>query len=141
VQVFFCVRYHCVKATVLSRYVCINLRRPFTEDVTSVSIEGGSLLVALIMSLLTGYSTMELNDNPMTASLSLSEFWGQRWNRMVAGLLKVSLSWRRNATLEFRLNFFLFTAYNWLNRELYTNLFGDIPPEPWLQLLHFWRAG
>lgn len=54
----------------------------------STSIEAGSKGISLAASLLTGFSTTEMSDRPLTASTSVSEFWGQRWNRIMAGGLR-----------------------------------------------------
>ena len=52
--------------------------------------KAGTLICGIGVSLVTGVSTVEFNDNPLTKSQSVSEFWGQRWNRVVGGLLRVS---------------------------------------------------
>jgi hypothetical protein len=51
-------------------------------------METGSKGVSLVASLLTGYSTTEMSDRPLTASASFAEFWGRRWNRIMAGGLR-----------------------------------------------------
>jgi hypothetical protein len=56
--------------------------------VTTISLEVGSVGVGLAISALTGIETMELNINPLTTSQSPSDFWGNRWNRLVSSALK-----------------------------------------------------
>jgi len=51
----------------------------------------GSTGVGLLISLLSGIETMTLMDNPLFESSSPSEFWGQRWNKLIQGVLKVGL--------------------------------------------------
>lgn len=58
---------------------------------TEIYLEFGTRSAAIVISFLTGIETMEVNDNPLSQSTSVSEFWGQRWNRLVGGLLRVSL--------------------------------------------------
>ena len=55
---------------------------------TSLSLEVGSAGIALGISTLTGIETMDLNDKPLTKSTSPSDFWGNRWNRVVSSALK-----------------------------------------------------
>mmetsp|Transcript_102960 Transcript_102960/g.297691 ORF Transcript_102960/g.297691 Transcript_102960/m.297691 type:complete len:168 (+) Transcript_102960:874-1377(+) len=43
------------------------------------------------MSIVTSFETVEANDNPISESTSVSEFWGQRWNRVVGDLLRVGI--------------------------------------------------
>jgi len=54
----------------------------------SLSLEVGAAGIALGISALTGIETMNLNTNPLTASTSPSDFWGNRWNRVVSSALK-----------------------------------------------------
>ena len=55
---------------------------------TSISLEVGSAGIALGISSLTGIETMDLNVSPLTTSTSPSDFWGNRWNRVVSSALK-----------------------------------------------------
>ncbi|GKY97581.1 hypothetical protein MPSEU_000716600 [Mayamaea pseudoterrestris] len=55
---------------------------------TSLGLEVGSLGVGLATSLLSGLRTLDLNNSPMTASASPSDFWGKRWNVVVSSALK-----------------------------------------------------
>jgi hypothetical protein len=55
---------------------------------TSMSLEVGSVGIGLAISVLTGIETMDLNINPLTSSQSPSDFWGNRWNRLVSSALK-----------------------------------------------------
>lgn len=55
---------------------------------TSLSLEVGAAGIALGISTLTGIETMDLNVNPLTTSSSPSDFWGNRWNRVVSSALK-----------------------------------------------------
>jgi hypothetical protein len=58
---------------------------------TYISLDGGMLGVAAGISLMTGFSTVAVMHSPMTKSTSPSDFWGRRWNRMIHGILKVSI--------------------------------------------------
>lgn len=49
----------------------------------SVCLESGVTGLGLMVSLLTGYSTLSIHDDPLLLSSSVREFWGRRWNRMV----------------------------------------------------------
>jgi hypothetical protein len=55
-----------------------------------IYLELGTRAAAIVISLLSGLETIEINDNPLSRSTSVSEFWGRRWNRMVSELLRVS---------------------------------------------------
>lgn len=55
---------------------------------TSICLEVGSAGIALGISTLTGIETMDLNVSPLTTSKSPSDFWGNRWNRVVSSALK-----------------------------------------------------
>lgn len=55
---------------------------------TKTTIEFGMSLQALAVTLFSGYSTLDVNVRPLTASTSPSDFWGRRWNRLVSGGLK-----------------------------------------------------
>jgi hypothetical protein len=55
-----------------------------------IYLEFGTRAAAIFISLLTGLETIELNDDPLSRSTSISEFWGRRWNRLVSELLRVS---------------------------------------------------
>ena len=57
---------------------------------TEIYLEFGTRSAAIVISLTTGLETIEANDNPLSQSTSVSEFWGQRWNRIVGELLRVS---------------------------------------------------
>ena len=57
---------------------------------TEIYLEFGTRSAAIVISLATGLETIEVNDNPLSQSTSVSEFWGQRWNRLVGELLRVS---------------------------------------------------
>mmetsp|Transcript_993 Transcript_993/g.2368 ORF Transcript_993/g.2368 Transcript_993/m.2368 type:complete len:409 (+) Transcript_993:575-1801(+) len=52
------------------------------------NLETGTLLYGCLISMLTGYSTINLNDSPFTKSTSVADFWGRRWNKQVGGNLK-----------------------------------------------------
>jgi Membrane bound O-acyl transferase family len=69
----------------LVRHMVNNL---FLAFLFATSMETGSKGVSLVASLLTGYSTTEMSDRPLTASTSFAEFWGRRWNRIMAGGLR-----------------------------------------------------
>jgi hypothetical protein len=55
---------------------------------TSLCLEVGSAVVGLLTSLLSGINTVAVNDSPLTKATSPSDFWGNRWNRMVSSGLK-----------------------------------------------------
>jgi hypothetical protein len=55
---------------------------------TSLCLEVGSSVVGLLTSLLSGINTVAVNDSPLTKATSPSDFWGNRWNRMVSSGLK-----------------------------------------------------
>jgi hypothetical protein len=55
---------------------------------TSLCLEAGSTAIGLIISLLSGISTVELNDSPLTKATSPSDFWGKRWNKLVSSAMK-----------------------------------------------------
>ena len=55
---------------------------------TSVSLEIGAAGIALGISMLSGIETMDLNISPLTTSTSPSDFWGNRWTRVVSSALK-----------------------------------------------------
>jgi hypothetical protein len=56
--------------------------------VTATCLEASITGLGLLTSLLTGICTMQVNDSPLTASTSPSDFWGKRWNRMVGSSLR-----------------------------------------------------
>ena len=58
---------------------------------TEMYLEFGTRSAAIVISLLSGLETIEVNDSPLSLSTSVSEFWGRRWNRLVGGLLKVGI--------------------------------------------------
>jgi hypothetical protein len=55
-----------------------------------VYLEFGTRAAAIVISLLSGLETIEVNDKPLSRSTSVSDFWGRRWNRLVGALLRVS---------------------------------------------------
>jgi hypothetical protein len=55
---------------------------------TSLCLEVGATVVGLITSLLGGNSTIDVNDSPLTKATSPSDFWGNRWNKVVSSALK-----------------------------------------------------
>ena len=57
---------------------------------TEIYLEFGTRSAAIVISMMTGLETIEVNDSPLSQSTSVSEFWGRRWNRLVGELLRVS---------------------------------------------------
>jgi hypothetical protein len=57
-----------------------------------VYLEFGTRAAAIVISLLSGLETIEVNDKPLSRSTSVSDFWGRRWNRLVGALLRVSFT-------------------------------------------------
>jgi hypothetical protein len=57
---------------------------------TEIYLEFGTRSAAIVISLVSGMETIEVNDSPLSKSTSVSEFWGKRWNRLVGELLRVS---------------------------------------------------
>jgi hypothetical protein len=55
---------------------------------TGIAIESGATSLGLLTSLISGMSTMEINDSPLTKSTSPSDFWGQRWDRIIGSGLR-----------------------------------------------------
>ena len=55
---------------------------------TSIFLDAGCTGLGILTSLLTGYSTMSFNDNPLTQSTSVSDFWGKRWDKIVGVALR-----------------------------------------------------
>jgi hypothetical protein len=55
---------------------------------TSLGLEVGSTVIGLLTSLLSGISTVDLNDRPLTKATSPSDFWGKRWNKQISSALK-----------------------------------------------------
>ena len=55
---------------------------------TGICLQAGTLGVGFLIELLSGKSVIELSDAPLTASSSPSDFWSQRWNRLVHLVLK-----------------------------------------------------
>lgn len=55
---------------------------------TSIGLEVGSTGIGLLTSVCSGYDTVQLNFRPLSESSSPSDFWGQRWNRLVSSGLK-----------------------------------------------------
>lgn len=64
---------------------------------TEIYLEFGTRAAAIVISLVSGMETIEVNDNPLSQSTSVSEFWGQRWNRLVGELLRVSTNSSRQS--------------------------------------------
>ena len=56
----------------------------------STNLYMGYIGVSLFVSLVTEIETNELQDSPMTKSMSPSDFWSKRWNCLMSGLLKVN---------------------------------------------------
>jgi hypothetical protein len=56
--------------------------------VTEIALESGATSLGLLTSLISGMSTMEINNSPLTKSASPSDFWGQRWDRIVGSGLR-----------------------------------------------------
>jgi len=54
----------------------------------TLAIDVSSATASLAVSLASGISIVDLNAYPIVGSTSFSEFWGQRWNRLVATGLK-----------------------------------------------------
>jgi len=55
------------------------------------NLETGTLIFGALISFVTGYSTIYLNDSPFSKSTSVADFWGRRWNIQIGGLLKTSV--------------------------------------------------
>jgi len=55
---------------------------------TSICLEAGSVGVGLATSIVSGYVTVNLNNWPLLASSSPSDFWGKRWNTLISSALK-----------------------------------------------------
>lgn len=55
---------------------------------TMTVFDFGTSLLGVFASILSGYSTATVNNYPLTRSASPSDFWGRRWNSLVAGGLK-----------------------------------------------------
>lgn len=53
----------------------------------SVCLESGVTGLGVLVSLVTGFSTLSIHDDPLLLSSSVREFWGRRWNRMVRAAL------------------------------------------------------
>jgi len=64
------------------------LNNLLVAGLTSLSIEGGTLGVGFGISLISGYATIRVMDNPILCSKSPSDFWSLRWNKIVHQLLK-----------------------------------------------------
>lgn len=56
---------------------------------TYLCLDGGTLGVAVTISMMTGFSTVAVMHSPLSESTSPSDFWGRRWNRMIHAVLKV----------------------------------------------------
>lgn len=74
-----------------SAYLYTFVFETFGADATGLALEAGTLHFGLAISLLTGKSTITVNDSPLTKSSSPSDFWGGRWNKQIHGLLKVNI--------------------------------------------------
>jgi hypothetical protein len=55
---------------------------------TGIALESGATGLGLMTSLISGMSTMEINHSPLTRSTSPSDFWGQRWDRIISSGLR-----------------------------------------------------
>mmetsp|Transcript_29691 Transcript_29691/g.45530 ORF Transcript_29691/g.45530 Transcript_29691/m.45530 type:complete len:443 (-) Transcript_29691:89-1417(-) len=66
-------------------HLCNNLALAF---LTYFGLDTGSLLIGCSINLISGCSTISMNDEPLTKSTSVSDFWGRRWNQLVHGVLK-----------------------------------------------------
>ena len=55
-------------------------------------LESGTLAFSIAISLITGFETIILNNNPLTRSTSIADFWGRRWNQLVGTNLRVSFA-------------------------------------------------
>jgi hypothetical protein len=55
---------------------------------TGIALESGATGLGLLTSLISGMSTMEISDSPLTRSTSPSDFWGQRWDRIIGSGLR-----------------------------------------------------
>ena len=60
----------------------------FVGALTKSTIEYGMTMLGLLVSLLSGFSTADVNVRPLTATSSPSDFWGRRWNTLVSSGLK-----------------------------------------------------
>ena len=67
-------------------HLCNNLALAF---LTYFGLDTGTLGAGCAISLLSGNSTLTVNDEPLTKSTSITDFWGRRWNQLVHGVLKV----------------------------------------------------
>jgi len=66
-------------------YIANNL---FSAVLTSTTIACGTGAFGFFICALAGLLTLDVFDNPMFESSSVSDFWGNRWNRLVHGVLK-----------------------------------------------------
>lgn len=66
-------------------YIANNL---FAAVLTSTTIACGTGAFGFSICALAGLLTLDVFDNPMFESSSVSDFWGNRWNRLVHGVLK-----------------------------------------------------
>jgi len=66
-------------------YIANNL---FAAVLTSTTIACGTGAFGFSICALAGLLTLDVFDNPMFESSSVSDFWGKRWNRLVHGVLK-----------------------------------------------------
>mmetsp|Transcript_30348 Transcript_30348/g.84642 ORF Transcript_30348/g.84642 Transcript_30348/m.84642 type:complete len:292 (-) Transcript_30348:1076-1951(-) len=86
------------RETLLEFFHWRNLMNNFAlAYLTEIYLEFGTRAAAIVISLVSGMETIEVNDNPLSQSTSVSEFWGQRWNRLVGELLRVSTNSSRQS--------------------------------------------
>ena len=55
---------------------------------TSLTISTSTIAFGFAICAIFGIRTLDVFDNPMFGSSSVSDFWGRRWNRLVHGVLK-----------------------------------------------------
>jgi hypothetical protein len=100
---------------------------------TFLCLDGGTLAVAVTIGLLTGFSTVTVMHAPMTESLSPSEFWGKRWNRMIHAVLKraVYLPLRKYAVSKTAASIITFVVSGLLHEYILAIIYlkGNMSPE------------
>lgn len=97
-----------------------------------VTFSEGLLAVTI---LLTGYRAETVMENPMLTAVSVSEFWGKKWNKLVHGVLKrgVYLPCRHNAKLPRPVAVFMtFLASSLFHEWLLTSLFYNVTDDNFL---------
>lgn len=57
--------------------------------VASMALDFGMTAIGLIITLLTGFATIQAMVDPLTQSTSPSDFWGRRWNLTIHDSFKV----------------------------------------------------